>query len=162
MSETYLTHGQKTHGDIAIVGMASHFPDASNLHEFWENITNKCDSLTDISSMSDAAYWRKEDFYDPDATAADKTYGYKAGFVPAIEFDPVAFKIPPAIMDSISTAQLFSLYMARQVMQDAGLADKKDAQVDRDRIGVILGEEATAIPRSRWRRVSRLLICAKS
>lgn len=139
MSETYLTHGQKTHGDIAIVGMASHFPDASNLHEFWENITNKCDSLTDISSMSDAAYWRKEDFYDPDATAADKTYGYKAGFVPAIEFDPVAFKIPPAIMDSISTAQLFSLYMARQVMQDAGLADKKDAQVDRDRIGVILG-----------------------
>lgn len=139
MSEKYLTHGQKKHGDIAIVGMASHFPDADNLHAFWENITSKRDSLTDISTMSAAEYWRKEDFYDPNVTAADKTYGHKAGFVPAIEFDPIEFKIPPAIMDSISTAQLFSLYTAKQVMQDAGLIDKKEAQVDRDRIGVILG-----------------------
>lgn len=139
MSETYLTPGQRRPADIAIIGMASHFPDASNLHEFWENITGKRDSLTDISTMSAAEYWRKEDFYDPDVTAADKTYAYKAGFVPAIEFDPVAFKIPPAIIDSISTAQLFSLYTAKQAMQDAGLVDNKHVQADRDRIGVILG-----------------------
>lgn len=139
MAEIYLTPGQKEQGDIAIVGMASHFPDANNLHEFWENITSKRDSLTDISTMSATEYWRKEDFYDPNVAAKDKTYGHKAGFVPAIDFDPIAFKIPPAIMDSISTAQLFSLYTAKQVMQDAGLLDKQEAQVERDRIGVILG-----------------------
>lgn len=139
MPETYLRNSQKKHSDIAIVGMASHFPDANNLHEFWANITSKRDSLTDISTMSSSEYWRKEDFYDPNVTVPDKTYGYKAGFVPAIEFDPLEFKIPPAIMDSISTAQLFSLYTAKQVMQDAGLIGRKEVQVDRDRIGVILG-----------------------
>lgn len=139
MPEIYLPHSQKKHSDIAIVGMASHFPDANNLHEFWVNITSKRDSLTDISTMSPVEYWRKEDFYDPNVTVADKTYGYKAGFVPAIEFDPLEFKIPPAIMDSISTAQLFSLYTAKQVMQDAGLIGRKETHVDSDRIGVILG-----------------------
>lgn len=139
MAEIYLTPGQKEQGDIAIVGMASHFPDANNLHEFWGNIISKRDSLTDINTMPAAEYWRKEDFYDPNVAAKDKTYGHKAGFVPAIDFDPIAFKIPPAIMDSISTAQLFSLYTAKQVMQDAGLLDNREAQVERDRIGVILG-----------------------
>lgn len=139
MSETYLMRGKKGQGDIAIIGMASHFPDASNLHEFWENIMAKRDSLTDITTVSEVEYWSKEDFYDPDASAADKTYGHKAGFVPAIDFDPVEFKIPPAIVDSISTVQLFSLYVAKQAMQDAGLIGQENKRVNRDRIGVILG-----------------------
>ncbi|WP_434523953.1 beta-ketoacyl synthase N-terminal-like domain-containing protein [Photorhabdus asymbiotica] len=141
MSETYSIsmYGKKGQGDIAIIGMASHFPDASNLHEFWENIMAKRDSLTDITTVSEIEYWSKEDFYHPDASVADKTYSHKAGFVPAIDFDPVEFKIPPTIIDSISTIQLFSLYVAKQAMLDAGLIGQKNKCVNRDRIGVILG-----------------------
>ncbi|MGS0629702.1 MULTISPECIES: type I polyketide synthase [Photorhabdus] len=141
MSETYSIsmYGKKGQGDIAIIGMASHFPDASNLHEFWENIIAKRDSLTDITTVSEIEYWSKEDFYHPDASVADKTYSHKAGFVPAIDFDPVEFKIPPTIIDSISTIQLFSLYVAKQAMLDAGLIGQENKCVNRDRIGVILG-----------------------
>ncbi|CDL82475.1 type I polyketide synthase [Xenorhabdus szentirmaii] len=139
MSETYFLHDRKIRGDIAIVGMASHFPDAPNLYKFWQNIINKKDSLTDITNKSEDEYWRKADFYDPNPMAADKTYSHRAGFVPEIDFDPVEFKIPPAIIDSISTAQLFALHVAKQAMQDAGLIGRENNKVDRNRIGVILG-----------------------
>ncbi|PHM54836.1 type I polyketide synthase [Xenorhabdus hominickii] len=144
MSESYLLHDgflhdKKVRGDIAIVGMASHFPDAPNLYKFWENIIEKKDSLIDITSKSEDEYWRKEDFYDPNPTVADKTYSHRAGFVPEIDFDPVEFKIPPAIVDSISTVQLFALYVAKQAMLDAGLIGQENHKVNRDRIGVILG-----------------------
>ncbi|WP_237712637.1 type I polyketide synthase [Dickeya zeae] len=124
--------------DIAIVGMASHFPDAASLHDFWRNINDKKDSITDVDTLPGDEYWYKEDFYDASPSSPDKTYGYKAGFIKPIDFDPVEFKIPPAIVDSISTAQLFALYVAKQAMVDAGLASENNT-VDRDRIGVILG-----------------------
>ncbi|WP_127959542.1 type I polyketide synthase [Serratia microhaemolytica] len=139
MSKHSSDYSRNSSGDIAIVAMATHFPDSANLQQFWQNIVNKKDSITDIDTVSALDYWKKEDFYHPDVTAADKTYAYKAGFVPEIDFDPVAFKIPPAIVDSISTAQLFALYTARQLMQDAGLLDQQNSCLDRDRIGVILG-----------------------
>ncbi|WP_420909008.1 SDR family NAD(P)-dependent oxidoreductase [Dickeya fangzhongdai] len=124
--------------DIAIVGMASHFPDAASLHDFWRNINGKRSSITDIDTLPGDDYWYKDDFYHPDPTQADKTYGHKAGFIQPIDFDPVEFKIPPAIVDSIGTAQLFALYVAKQAMEDAGLVGD-GSSVDRDRIGVILG-----------------------
>ncbi|WP_137936799.1 type I polyketide synthase [Chitinivorax sp. B] len=125
--------------DIAIVGMASHFPDAATLYDFWTNVINRKDSIVDVDQMNGEEYWRKADFYDPDPTAADKTYGYKAGFVPPIEFDPVEFKLPPLMLESISTAQIFALYVAKQAMQDARLVGDNPLPVDRDRVGVILG-----------------------
>ncbi|MCW7539467.1 SDR family NAD(P)-dependent oxidoreductase [Aquabacterium sp. A7-Y] len=125
--------------DIAIVGMASHFPDAATLYDFWTNIVNRKDSIVDVDQVDGDEYWRKTDFYDPDPSVADKTYGYKAGFVPRIEFDPVEFKLPPLMMESISTAQIFALYVARQAMQDARLVGDNPLPIDRDRVGVILG-----------------------
>ncbi|UGA37321.1 hypothetical protein JOS77_25210 [Chromobacterium haemolyticum] len=88
--------------DIAIVGMASHFPDAATLYDFWTNIVDKKDSLTDIDQKDGDEYWRKEDYYSADPSAADKTYGHRAGFVPAIDFDPVEFKLPPLMLESPS------------------------------------------------------------
>ncbi|MFK3779297.1 SDR family NAD(P)-dependent oxidoreductase [Agrobacterium sp. NPDC089420] len=125
--------------DIAIVGMASHFPDAADLYDFWSNIVNGHDAIRDIETVDPVEYWRPEDFYDPDPRAADKVYGRKAGFVPPIDFDPAGFKLPPLMLQSISTAQLFALHVAKQAMADAGLLGDGAEKIDRDRIGVILG-----------------------
>ncbi len=125
--------------DIAIVGMASHFPDAADLYDFWSNIVNGHDAIRDIGTVDPVEYWRPEDFYDPDPRAADKVYGRKAGFVPPIDFDPAGFKLPPLMLQSISTAQLFALHVAKQAMADAGLLGAGAEKTDRDRIGVILG-----------------------
>ncbi|NTB97748.1 SDR family oxidoreductase [Agrobacterium tumefaciens] len=125
--------------DIAIVGMASHFPDAADLYDFWSNIVNGHDAIRDVDTVDPVEYWKPEDFYDPDPRAADKVYGRKAGFVPPIDFDPVGFKLPPLMLQSISTAQLFALHVAKQAMADAGLLGAGAEKIDRDRIGVILG-----------------------
>ncbi len=122
---------------IAIVGMASHFPDAVTLFDFWKNINQKRDSITDNTGRD--GYWDKEIFYDPDPNCPDKTYAYKAGWIPPIDFDPVEFKLPPMILDSISTAQLFSLHVAKKVLQDASIIGTDNCQVDHDKVGVILG-----------------------
>ncbi|CAG9001148.1 MAG: hypothetical protein CENE_03165 [Candidatus Celerinatantimonas neptuna] len=129
---------QDNANDIAIVGMASHFPDAACLHEFWQNIIDKKDSITDVNNQSGDSYWFKKDFFHTNPQEPDKTYAHKAGFIKPICFDPVQFKMPPAIMDSISTAQLFALHVARQVMEDSGIVGP-DSPLDKDRIGVILG-----------------------
>lgn len=123
--------------DIAIVGMASHFPDSEDLHDFWTNICSKKDSIRENADSE--GYWEKDDFYDPDRTATDKTYASKAGWVPPIHFDPVEFKLPPNILDSIAAVQLFSLYVSKLALEDAGLFRKDKKNVDRDKIGVILG-----------------------
>lgn len=139
MTAAHLPAESGTAPDIAIVGMASHFPDAPGLHDFWSNILAGKDSISDIGSVDGDEYWRKQDFYDPDPNAPDKTYGFKAGFVPPIDFDPVEFKIPPLMLESISTTQLFALYVAKQAMLDANLIGARAGAVDSDRIGVILG-----------------------
>ncbi|GGY14852.1 type I polyketide synthase [Paludibacterium paludis] len=139
MSKAQQREAEKRTSDIAIVGMASHFPDAPTLYDFWTNVVNKKDSIVDIDTVNGDEYWRKNDFYDPDTSARDKTYGFKAGFVPPIGFDPVEFKLPPLMLESISTAQLFALYVAKQAMRDARLIGDDPLPHDRDRVGVILG-----------------------
>lgn len=121
---------------IAITGMASHFPGAESLYEFWQSIENKKDSITD--NIEAEGYWKKSDFYEPDTKNKDKTYAYKAGWIPPIAFDPVAFKLPPAMVESISSAQLFSLHVAKQAFRDAGMFGD-NCSVDREKVGVILG-----------------------
>ena len=43
---------------IAIVGMSALFPDAPNLHQYWDNIINKIDSIIDIPKSR----WNIEDY----------------------------------------------------------------------------------------------------
>jgi len=59
---------QKT--PIAIIGQAAIFAKASSLTEYWDNILNKIDGITDVPPSR----WDPADYYDPDPTAEDKTY----------------------------------------------------------------------------------------
>jgi acyl transferase domain-containing protein/NADP-dependent 3-hydroxy acid dehydrogenase YdfG len=123
---------------IAIVGMASQFPDADNLYDFWSNICQKKDSMTSVDEKDNMTYWDKDAFYDPNPSKIDKTYMFKAGFIKPIIFDPVEFKIPPVLIESISTAQLFALHVAKKAIDDANLL-KENSTLDRSKVGVILG-----------------------
>lgn len=123
---------------IAIVGMASQFPDADNLFDFWSNICQKKDSMVSVEDKDDLTYWDKESYYNPDPSQKDKTYMFKAGFIKPIAFDPIEFKIPPVLVESISTAQLFALHVAKKAMEDANLF-KEGSTLDRSKVGVILG-----------------------
>ncbi len=128
---------RKSSQAIAIVGMASHFPDAKDLFEFWRNVYAHKDSVTD--NLDFEGYWRKDDYYRENSTDKDMTYAYKAGWIPPIDFDPMEFKLPPNMLESVCTAQLFALHVAKQALLDARIIGDNPIAVDRSKVGVILG-----------------------
>ncbi len=122
---------QKT--PIAVIGMACLFPQARNAREFWDNIVNKRDSITDVPSNR----WDVNDYYDPDPKVPDKTYCKRGGFLPEIDFDPMEFGMPPNILEVTDVSQMLSLVVAKAALEDARYGDSSD--FDRDRIGIVLG-----------------------
>ncbi|RJQ56768.1 MAG: SDR family oxidoreductase [Desulfobacteraceae bacterium] len=148
---------------IAIVGMGGMFPEAKNLQEFWSNILSKKDCIRELPDSFDFdGDFRKDDYFDPDPLARDKTYAKKAGYLPELEFDPAAFGIPPKAMESISQVQLLALVAARDTLQDAGLLSNGRNAPLRSRTGVILGvagfgdtsfQLAARLDYPNWRRV---------
>lgn len=118
---------------VAIIGQAGLFAKATNLREYWQNILEKVDGITEVPPSR----WRIEDYYDPDPTAPDKTYCKRGGFIPDVDFNPLEFGMPPNTLEVTDVSQLLGLVVARDVMEDAGYG--ADADFDRDRTGVVLG-----------------------
>jgi polyketide-type polyunsaturated fatty acid synthase PfaA len=118
---------------IAIIGVAGIFAGAQNAQEYWDNILNKIDSLTEVP----ASRWNPEDYYDPDPSAPDKTYCKRGGFIPDIDFNPMEFGLPPNILEVTDVSQLLGLVVARDVLTDAGYGAGRE--FDRERTGVVLG-----------------------
>jgi polyketide-type polyunsaturated fatty acid synthase PfaA len=119
--------------NVAIVGMASIFPQAKNLQEYWENIIQKVDCITDVP----ASRWNIDDYYDPDPKAEDKTYCKRGGFLPDIDFNPMEFGLPPNILEVTDISQLLGLVVAKEAMEDAGYGPSR--QFNHERTGVTLG-----------------------
>lgn len=120
---------------LAIVGIGAIYPGSHEAGGFWRNVVEGRDLITDVPPH----YWLVEDFYDPDPRAPDKTYCKRGAFLSPVEFDTIAFGIPPANLSSTDTCQLLALVVAKQVMEDAAASF---ARVDRERISVILGVAA--------------------
>jgi NAD(P)H-dependent flavin oxidoreductase YrpB (nitropropane dioxygenase family) len=120
--------------DIAIIGMECIFPDAKNLDEYWRNIVLGKDSVTEVPDER----WNKELYYHPDSNEADVSHSKWGGFIPKIDFDPLAFGIPPQSLAAIEPTQLLTLLVAKRAMEDAGYGEK---HTNRENISVIIGAE---------------------
>ncbi|GGU57945.1 polyketide synthase [Lentzea flava] len=114
--------------DVAIVGMAAIMPGARDVAEFWANILNGTDSVTEIPP----------DRWSPERYDSPFKWG---GFIPRTAFDPLAYGIPPASLTSIEPAQLLALEVSARALKDAGYATRV---FDRERTSVIFGAEAGA------------------
>ncbi|MFO5529581.1 MAG: beta-ketoacyl synthase N-terminal-like domain-containing protein, partial [Cuspidothrix sp.] len=119
--------------NVAIIGMASIFPQAKNLQESWENIIQEVDCITDVPPSR----WQIDDYYDPDPKAPDKTYCKRGGFLPDIDFNPMEFGLPPNILEVTDISQLLGLVVAKEAMEDAGYGASR--KFNHERTGVILG-----------------------
>lgn len=120
--------------DIAIVGMECIFPGAKNLEEFWRNIILGKDSVTEVPDER----WNKDIYYQPNTDGPDVSHSKWGGFIPKIDFDPLAFGIPPQSLAAIEPTQLLTLLVAKRAMEDAGYGEK---QINRENISVIIGAE---------------------
>ncbi|MEC7847359.1 MAG: SDR family NAD(P)-dependent oxidoreductase [Gemmatimonadota bacterium] len=123
---------------IAIVGMSCLFPGASSLREYWANVRDGVDAITDVP----ASHWAVGDYFDADPKAPDMTYGRRGGFLDAVDFDPMGFGISPRDLEATDSTQLLGMYAAREALRDAGYgADGRDFA--RERTSVILGVSGT-------------------
>ncbi|BAV04110.1 Acyl transferase domain-containing protein [Filimonas lacunae] len=120
--------------DVAIIGMACIYPGAKNIEEFWRNIITGKDSVTEVPDER----WNKALYYNPDVQDGSKSHSKWGGFIPDIDFDPVAFGIPPQSLAAIDPTQLLSLLVAKQALDDAGYGNSNEG---RENVSVIIGAE---------------------
>lgn len=128
---------------LAIVGIGCLFPKANNAEEYWANIREGVDAITDIPET----HWKPSDYFDEDKTTPDMTYGRRGGFINAMDFNPLLYGMSPNNIEATDTTQLLGMMVARQALLDAGYSTGKDAgdgkEFDRDRTSVILGITGT-------------------
>ena len=122
---------------LAIIGISCIFPDADGLEEYWHNIRNGVDAITDVPDT----HWSPDDYFSADPKAPDMTYAARGGFLPPVDFNPLDFGIAPNALEATDTAQLLALYTARQALVDAGYGP--DREFDRDRVSVLMGVAGT-------------------
>jgi len=123
---------------IAIVGIACLFPRAGGLQEYWANIRDGVDAITEVPE----GHWTLSDYFDADPKAPDMTYGGRGGFLDPVDFEPMAFGISPRDLEATDTTQLLGLHVAREALRDAGYGPEQ-REFDRDRTSVILGVSGT-------------------
>jgi len=134
---------------IVVVGMGAIFPDSMNLCEYWSNILASRNLVRELPDQ----YWIKEDHYDTDKSAPDKSYSKTAGVVGSVDFDSLEFGITPVDLESISVDQIFALVVAKQALQDAGLYGENAKEFDHRKAGVIV---AASIGKNAFSLYSRL------
>ncbi|MBI4656969.1 MAG: acyltransferase domain-containing protein, partial [Elusimicrobia bacterium] len=130
---------------IAIIGIGVIAPGALNKEEFWNNVLNRKNCITEVPSDR----WDCKLYYDPDPKAKDKTYSKIGGFIQGFKFDPIKYKIPPNTSEQISRLQKMTIEACRMAIEDSGYAswDKPmtGKQFDPKRTAVVIGNAMGAM-----------------
>ncbi|TNE86849.1 MAG: SDR family NAD(P)-dependent oxidoreductase [Deltaproteobacteria bacterium] len=121
--------------DVAIIGMACFYPGAPDVHAFWSQLVLGRDLVTEVPPER----WDVARYYDPDAAPGAKSASKWGGFLPPIDFDPLAYGIPPRSLAAVEPVQLLALEAAARALADAGYGE---TPFDRERTSVIFGAEA--------------------
>lgn len=128
---------------LAIVGIGCLFPKANNQEEYWSNIREGVDAISDIPE----SHWNPADYFDEDKTSPDMTYAKRGGFIDKQDFNPLLYGLSPNNIEATDTTQLLGMVVARQALLDAGYSTGKDSgdgrEFDRDRTSVIMGVTGT-------------------
>ena len=120
--------------DIAVIGMSGQFPDAGDIHSFWENLMAGRDCVHELPAhyLDQAAYFNAE-------KQPGKTYSRWGGILQDRDcFDPLFFNISPREARSMSPHQRLILQESWKSLEDAGYNPKKLAEKP---VGVFIGAE---------------------
>ncbi len=119
---------------IAIIGLSCLFPDAKNPEEFWQNLVGQKNSISS-ATVEDMGV-NPAIFYDSEKRKADKTYSLKGGFIRNFKFEGAGYNLPSEVIDSLDDTFKWSLYVAKQAIQNSGYWGNAAAL---SKCGVILG-----------------------
>ncbi len=141
--QTQTTSQSQVSSALAIIGIGCLFPKAGNVNEYWSNIREGVDAITDIPD----SHWNPEDYFDSNQKTPDMTYARRGGFIDPVDFNPLQYGMSPNNIEATDTTQLLGMVVARHALLDAGYSTGKDAgdgkEFDRDRTSVIMGVTGT-------------------
>ncbi|MGW6793687.1 SDR family NAD(P)-dependent oxidoreductase [Streptomyces chartreusis] len=124
---------------IAVIGMSGRYPQAENLDEFWANLRDGRDCISEIP----ADRWPLAGFYEPDrakAIASGLSYSKWGGFLDGFaNFDPLFFQIAPRDAYAMDPQERLFLQAAWEVMEDAGYTRESLQRSHQQRVGVFAG-----------------------
>ena len=123
----------KARTEIAIVGLAGRYPQAETLQEFWKNLRDGRDSITEIPLER----WDHARYFDSGKNKAGKTYSKWGGFLSDVDkFDPIFFNISPKEAALVDPQERLFLETAWATIEDAGYTRQSLAG---GRVGVYVG-----------------------
>lgn len=118
---------------IAVVGIGLVFPGSRSVDAFWKNIIRGVSFIGDVPE----GRWDDRDFYyHPDPRTPDKTYSRIGGFVRDLKFDPLTYRIPPAVALKMDRTQQMAVVCVAEALADAGISGES---LRCKRTGVIIG-----------------------
>lgn len=140
--------------DIAIIGLNGIFPMANDLDEFWENLLQGRDCISEVPSER----WNYRDY--PVMVGGEEKYFKHGGFIPDIDkFDPLFFGIAPRDANLMDPQERLFLQSTWAMLEDAGYTrEKLRNQVNND-VGVFAGVTYNFYPlfiAEEWAKGNRL------
>ena len=103
--------------DIAVIGVSGRYPQARNIREFWRNLQEGKDCITEIPKER----WNHDLYYDADKNNPGKTYSKWGGFLDGVEqFDPLFFNISPREAEYMDPQERLFLECVYETLEDAG------------------------------------------
>ncbi len=124
---------EQTTPAIAVIGMAGQFPKAKTIREFWDNLVNGRDCISEIP----AERWSIDQYYNPDPEISGKTYSKWVGLLEdADKFDPLFSNISPLEAESMDPQQRLFLETCWGCIEDAGY---KPSNLSGSKCGVFAG-----------------------
>ncbi len=123
---------------VAVIGLAGRYPMADDLDEFWDNLAEGRDCVTEIP----ADRWDHGRYFDPDPSAAGRAFSKWGGFLRDVDrFDPLFFGISPREAELMDPQERLFLQNAWHVFEDAGYrGDELSGRPVGVFVGVMYGE----------------------
>ncbi|PWK14992.1 beta-ketoacyl synthase N-terminal-like domain-containing protein [Tumebacillus permanentifrigoris] len=120
--------------DVAVIGLSGRYPQAKNLHEFWEKLASGTNCITEIPA--DRWDWKK--YFHPERGREGSIYTKWGGFLENIDqFDPLFFNITPREARIMDPQERLFLEVAYSSIEDAGYTPA--TLNDRKKVGVFVG-----------------------
>lgn len=118
---------------IAVIGMSGQFPQAKNVNEFWNNISEGKNCISEVSEKR----WDLNKYYKEGNSAEGKTNSKWLGALDGYDlFDPIFFNISPVEAESMDPQQRLFLQSCWNCVEDAGYNTKS---LSGSKCGVFVG-----------------------
>ena len=134
-----MTKDETERDSIAIIGISGRFPQAKNVEEYWKNLKEGRNCITEIPDER----WQLEEFFNPDfqeAMKQGKSYCKWGGFLESFaDFDPLFFNISPRDAVNIDPQERVFLEECWKALEDAGYTSTKMSPELRQRTAVFGG-----------------------